>query len=498
MKKFIIAFTASFILFSQVFDTHAVSYGGSSVFSLPDAGISSSSTTFYQFRNHGAWGVGSQLNSWQPVSVPLPVISDFSYTSITRILSYNFWFAVKHPYYSFSGNILNLQLSGGWPCNPFVQWCSQNVATVSVSRQPLAFQTGWVYHDQYRIKLYDGSVTYGSDGNAFDTLVFDDVLFDVPSNETCPGMSIDCVMIFLPAITMRNTTIVGGTWIAYIDIIYYNTTDNKAQSFRRWFWNLSDNWLERDWKESFTAWLIKQNVRDDYGQRISSNVKTLWAGSSFSQAGGSWVVSAFNYRPVVAPATDDWFFREFLMGTGNTTFDMTLADWFNIDGIYVDSSTPISSGWNTGSGYYQNCGLNVGCYIKDSWNWIAESFNSLKTKFWSFFDFSIVLQGGTNNCFSSGSTAYSWSVTSISYFQKVANLFSLVIPIPPAEWQPICTLDGLKTMQYRRANDWDFLSPQIYNTPAPFGVLDQILILVFSAAAAMYVFSLTHKSNKDD
>lgn len=143
-------------------------------------------------------------------------------------------------------------------------------------------------------------------------------------------------------------------------------------------------------------------------------------------------------------------------------------------------------------------------------NWVIGIFDRIVRAIVDFpstvYDFFVGLipdisySGVSSTCLSenwTGSTVgFGSGITSISYFQKVVNLFTLMVPIPPQEWGDICTFShGQVEIEYRRAST---NSGQIFwatrsNTPDTFNGFDQIFILIFAFCTAAYVYLLNHK-----
>ena len=192
---------------------------------------------------------------------------------------------------------------------------------------------------------------------------------------------------------------------------------------------------------------------------------------------------------------------EFMNDIFPSSLNNTIPQWLWVNFSSTGSTyeyPPTATGSIIPVDYYENCWsilTNLKCYL----SWIANRMKdwliSLKDIIFSYLLPDISFTWNSNDCLSGSTSGFSWSIAKISYFQKVANLFVLVIPIPPIEWQMICTFDWLQPMIYRRASDWTFLNPEISVLPDTFNWSDSLLLLCFSMFTTVYLYNLTHKKN---
>lgn len=142
--------------------------------------------------------------------------------------------------------------------------------------------------------------------------------------------------------------------------------------------------------------------------------------------------------------------------------------------------------------YFVDCSsyLDVWCYISWFWDWITDKISS-------FFDWlfpTINFSGWTNTCYVEWENEwFTGTGYAIGYLQKVANIFALVIPLPPEEWEQICTFDWLQTMEYRREYVGSYFWMVKTENPDEFNWLDKLLLLTFSVITAIYIYSITHR-----
>lgn len=182
---------------------------------------------------------------------------------------------------------------------------------------------------------------------------------------------------------------------------------------------------------------------------------------------------------------------QFLTWITETFHDVKYPLWFVYWSTWVQWIDVISPTTWTWTDFFANCTsfIDVWCYISGFFRGII---STISWYFSSFFP-SVSFSGQSSTCLS-GSTAGFWSgIVSISYFQKVVNLFVLLVPIPPPEWWTLCTFSVWQVqMRYRRSSNGMIVGATTTNIPDTFNWWDRFLILLFSLCAVAYIYSVSH------
>lgn len=101
-------------------------------------------------------------------------------------------------------------------------------------------------------------------------------------------------------------------------------------------------------------------------------------------------------------------------------YDFLWSSWTSISLTWTDI-------WTWEIDFYKDC-----TSFLDIWCYVVWTVNKFAYWIWSLF-IDLSFQGATDTCFS-------WSTSSWTYMQKLANLIAVVNPIPPWSWSVICTM----------------------------------------------------------
>lgn len=292
-------------------------------------------------------------------------------------------------------------------------------------------------------------------------------------------------------------------WLAPTDLVIclssrYNVAIPPISRvfLQSWKWAvfISENWKSYFWDNDYTSengWAWKIMSRNTFGWYISTHP------SNVPKWPIAWGTTMWYY-----PWSGDSDFpsRDFLLLRAWSTWINTYAStyFWATDSVYFWSgyvdpwfSTGSTGTWGTSIDYFADCTsfLDVWCYIQAFYHSIKDSIYSF---FASIFP-SVSFSGSSSTC-ASGATSWFWSwIVSVPYFQKVLNMFSLIIPFPPAEWEYYCSYsNAYSPMTYRRQSNWLVFWASNTNIPDSPNWFDLFIILILSIASFGYIYSLSH------
>lgn len=288
-------------------------------------------------------------------------------------------------------------------------------------------------------------------------------------------------------------------WVNCWVIQYRIIGDSNSPDYGIWIvsqtrYQYSGNKVTKNF-DSFT-WSI-QATRDPVLWRRISNINSI----SPVYQNGWWRIQFTDPNYFFDPS-NPWYsyeesgvrrarlIKEFLSGTWYTTDNIInpLPYYYGttnyIDGNIVTDST----GWID---YYADCTsfLDVGCYIKGSYNAIKGFFTGLVP--------SIAWSGSMESC------AWSWVITQSGILAPLTDLIALLNPFPPPEGTMVCTLLGTSEIKYHvlvpehnfwEVYGWNQVPEQLKTDMFVAGnqtVIDVLAMFVFT----VLVFTTLHKKN---
>lgn len=473
MKKYILLFILFFSVIYQ--SVSAVWYNWTPTFSIPS--IWSWSNILYTFTT------GFFHSQYDNTAFHSQVSSDLKLISFANLIRIQSWVLLSWDILQWSIWTPSIWWTNGQPqCIQISQNCSW--ATTTLRAKPSDYVINWIdlYIDIYNSTLKNSTTLQRS---------FFQFTLEPSDLGRCPWLTSDCILVVQPRFYIKNTLIAWWTYIPYIDYTFYYDSNYESIFIRSYFWDLTESWYTPTFFEStlsffwITTWW--------YWQLINWDIKT----PTYTQSLIWYVFRRTNGSP-----SDDTILRDFFVWNTWSLLSAYFPSW--LWSTQVNSQIIVNgfstSTWSSSTGstnsFYDQCRswYEVGCYI--SWLWSQFWSTILDAFLWIMPD--ITFNWATNDCFGTWSTSgFGSGITEIWYFQKVANLFVLVIPLPPTEWSSICTYEWLQEMQYRRAYTWSITQKVKTTTPDTYNGFDTLLLLVFTLAWASYLYALTHNKPHD-
>lgn len=447
LQKFAIFSILTVCIYSMVSDTHALTYNGSNIYSLPDLSINS---TVYS-----------------PVSSTVKT----SYTSITgatifyglqcfRMYDlpqnwylYSFWFSPYQNEYFW----VHFQTANTWTgVQLFIkmQWTDFN---------PFLWQ--WVTPYEYEFDLFNIPDAYWNTTDEFVVCL-------------APGMYLD-----------DATT---DVYLDYINVLLFWLEDGLVSHY---IWE-PPTWLEpiiRIWSYSplTSAWsnLFYSQMTETQYNAISTENLYLEA-SNFS----TYRTWGNNGGTINTVYPDTLTMDDFIFWTDNSWYMLpyNLFDWFSLswETIYNDSDFNNWGGGGTGTNYFEECTsfIDVWCYIQGLWNtfynWIS-----------SFF-VSIGFTGTFDSC------SVDFSTDDATFRDKLNNFLAFLNPFMPPAGATICAVWWQEELQYSRLvpeqNFFELYLPEApeYLTISPFIVWEQTIFDII--LISVMIWMILYKNHKND
>lgn len=475
MKKILLYIILVLSIFSFVSRINATGYAWSNNFSIPWI-ASSTGISWY--------GVNTSFY-WQTSQSTFSQVVQYDGTTPSRYMeSAVFGSNFKDTFFSWSSDIYLNYVGAGtpWTCNRtswgIMLWVMDNGSWYS-----------------FYLQSFNQPSSQGCGGT--DPELWSKIVVQtLPYNYSCWPDTTDtknCIVMVKPVFYQDLSTALHWVYIAYADIAIYNADWTSAKWTRKYF-----DWTEStdtsSWFQSVLQW--SQSYNGSLGSLILNSPSFWQLESTYNRLDPHWIsfsplASKFHYYRVNAPTDDDTKMRDFMVGSTGAELSVTTKTWFWYSTLSASVTGTGASGNPNGAFSICTSFLDVWCYIE----WFYNGFSSTINSFTSFFSFDVSFTGNSNNCLSWSTSGFGSWITSISYFQKVANLFVLVIPLPPLEWSMICTFDWLQPMKYRRKYEWQITEMTITNIPDDYNGFDTILLLFFSLCAWTYLYHLTHKTH---
>ena len=323
-----------------------------------------------------------------------PSLSAYQSWSSTQAVQTTFWFRIN-TWTTFSGMLLDIRLCSVWLCEG---WTNTYVSTR-------------YYYNAWSQKFH---LEFNDEINTSPERIIT-VIFDSDSLPICYWLSSDCIVIFV------ISYVTDITWTRINTVRYYNYNDISTNNF--WYSEIIDSVIINPSLTSLVDgawWLI-----------------TNWAYPNWYANNSGWILSFLYWWPDYSAPTyyveDSGIILDYLSWLtipSNRPFTTTAP-------LYYGSSwSTISSSWTTvWSGIFDECWtFEIGCYLEAIWNQITWFFDSLFPE--------ISFSGNFNSCWSG--TSSSWT-----YMQKIANMIAIINPIPPEEWEIVCTPFGSWAVHYQ-------------------------------------------------
>ncbi len=395
MKKIIIILALFFV---WILEINAISYNWSSIESMPQV---------------SSWGTNLFFKSPRNVGLSQPTfIKD---VWVWKLVSFD------------SVHIFPANTSFSWLVTSYY---FRNPANTNIYSLEIR-STSWSTSDtlSYVLRNYDTTLP--------DEWLVQTGVIAIRSKDSCPWLTWNCAISIHPNFMYLTEVIwVYSLYIQYVDFIYYFNTWSQTINHRLYFWDLLNSWETPNFQKTFGNF---------YSGNTDLWVK-IWTLFTSSPQMFIWqpdtILSSYWYNPSIDLEIYDQKLNDFFIWNTGSFLDYYMPQWFwwtSSSGATDNIIIPPINNWTwwLSDGWYDSCNW----IVSDFWCYVTATINNTIGNFfpeisfdWSFqsCDFALVNASG-------------W------YMQRFANVISVINPIPPDEWAPICMyFSWTGTMGYQR------------------------------------------------
>lgn len=478
MKRIIVFLAFLFLPLSSF----AVSYNGSTMFSLPP--VATWSSLYYTFGDAVNFAPTMDLGAWVPYRL-------INYTSLVRYIG---WTDAS----TFSWLLTKYEFTFDFGCN--YNYCWYNQSSLRLYQH---FINGRIVIG-YTVSNQNCPNQYAC--NPEEIIETWDLLSLLPSD--CPGVTSDCLLVFAPHFNIVSSFVNWGIHLSHFDTYFYLNSEKKSVMNRKYFWTLSDSWEWREptiWETFINFWGLDTG---EYWLNFSVN-KTTNLSSMYAYWYSNSDTVSYSYERSSAPSNDETILVDFFAWTW-TSLEAYFWDWVGALGYRVTSTDSIDNTSFDISGDLEEVTNAIWPYLKsyislvsstltNSWIWLFDfptvSINSNRNCMSEYYTCTLyndipTCQSNYNQClveisqppdscfppFMISSDVWDSSILSrvITWFWNVVQMF-LSFPFPLHDWEYYCLLGTPVKIQYYTWRDnqlhwFDYM----------------ILIVVFSASLKMF------------